>query len=320
MLSKLPLHSDPRLLVGREGSDDAGVYKLTDEIALIQTVDFFTPMINDPTDFGRVAAANALSDVYAMGGRPLTALNVVCFPSPDQDPELLLAILKGGLEKIREAGALLVGGHSLKDQEIKYGLSVLGVAHPDKIVTNAAARPGQALVLTKPLGTGILSTALKGRMLSQEQERLMIRVMTALNDQAAEAMAEAGVRAATDVTGFGLLGHGLEMAQASGVELILEAAKVPVIEGVLDLAGAGMIPGGSLSNQSFCSGSVLLQEDLNPFLVNVLADAQTSGGLLMAVDQEDLPALVEGLESRGVLAAVIGRVGDPGPGRIKVVG
>jgi len=306
--------------VGREGSDDAGVYKLTEEIALIQTVDFFTPMVNDPADFGRVAAANALSDVYAMGGRPLTAMNVVCFPAPDQDPEILLAILQGGLEKIREAGALLVGGHSLKDQEIKYGLSVLGVAHPDRIVTNAAASPDQALVLTKPLGTGILSTALKGRLLSPEQERRMTEVMIALNDRAAEAMLEVGVRAATDVTGFGLLGHGLEMAVASKVELIIDSAAVPLIDGVLDLARMGLVPAGSHVNQSFCSKSVFVQEGVDPFLVNVLADAQTSGGLLMAVDRGDLPALVKGLEGRGVLAAVIGRVGQAGPGRIKVMG
>lgn len=306
------------MLVGRESSDDAGVVKLNDETALIQTVDFFTPMVNDPFDFGRIAAANALSDVYAMGGKPLTAMNIVCFPLQEAGEEVLLKILEGGLDKTREAEAILVGGHSIKDTEIKYGLSVLGLAHPDRLVTNSAVRPGQALVLTKPLGTGIVATALKGRQISPEMEKTVIEVMAQLNHQAAEAMLAAGVRAATDVTGFGLLGHGLEMAQGSGVGLIIEAGQVPLIPGVLDLARMGMVPAGSHSNFSFCSREVDLEDGVEPALSMILADAQTSGGLLMAVEPDRLDGLLADLEARSVLGAVIGRAVADHPGQLRV--
>jgi len=316
-LSRLPLQSDPRLLVGRESSDDAGVYKLSDETALIQTLDFFTPVVNDPYAFGQVAAANALSDVYAMGGRPITVMNIACFPAKG-DKEILLAILKGGLDKVRQAGALLVGGHSLDDPEIKYGLSVTGLAHPDSLVTNAGARPGQILVLTKPLGTGIMATALKGRMLPAEAEERMISLMAALNDQAAEAMVAAKVRAATDITGFGLLGHALEMAQASGVGLTIESSKVPVIDEVMDLARMGLVPGGGHVNREFCARSVEIAPEVDPFLMSVLTDPQTSGGLLMAVEPDMVAGLAADLEGRGVLAAVIGKVDGPGAGRIRL--
>ncbi|MBW1712705.1 MAG: selenide, water dikinase SelD [Deltaproteobacteria bacterium] len=319
VLSQLPLESDPRLLVGRESSDDAGVYQLDDQTALVQTVDFFTPMVNDPYSFGQVAAANALSDVYAMGGQPLTVMNLVCFPAKGVDQEILLAILKGGLDKTRQAGALLVGGHSVDDQEIKYGLSVLGLVHPDKIVTNSKARPGQVLVLTKPLGTGIMATALKGRLLPAGAEEKMIEIMAALNDQSAAAMLAAGVETATDVTGFGLLGHALEMAQASGVELVIEASRTPIIEEVMDLARMGLIPAGSHANQQFCSTALIIEDKVDPYLVNVLSDAQTSGGLLMAVEPDRLEGLLADLKKRGVeAAAAVGRVGPAGPGRIRV--
>jgi len=295
------------------------VVKLTDELAIIQTVDFFTPIVNDPYFFGQVAAANALSDVYAMGGRPLTAMNLVCFPAKNMDKEILFRILEGGLDKIREAGALLVGGHSVDDPEIKYGLSVTGLVHPEKVVSNAAAEPGQALVLTKPLGLGILATALKGRLASAELERRMIEVMSRLNDQAAEAMIAAGVRAATDVTGFGLLGHGLEMAQASGVELVIRASAAPVMDEVLDLARMGLVPAGGHANLSFCARSLIVEEGVDPFLMSVLGDPQTSGGLLMAVAEERLGGLLDDLRSRRVEAAFIGRVGPRLPaGRIRV--
>ncbi len=318
-MDRLPLDADPRLLVGRESSDDAGVIKLNEDTALIQTVDFFTPLVNDPYAFGQIAAANALSDVYAMGGKPLTAMNIVCFPAKNMDKGVLLEILKGGLDKIREAGALLVGGHSVDDPEIKYGLSVTGLVHPDRVVTNAAARPGQVLILTKPLGLGILATALKGRLGSPDLERRMIEVMADLNDRAAEAMIAAGVRAATDITGFGLLGHGLEMAQASGVGLIIEAARTPILEEVLGLARMGMTPAGSHANQAFCAKAVDVAEGVDPFILGVLADAQTSGGLLMAAPEERTEGLMADLAGRGVEASIIGRVEAEPKGRIRVL-
>ncbi len=314
----MPLQSDPRLLVGRESSDDAGVYKLTDEIALIQTIDFFTPMVNDAFHFGRIAAANALSDVYAMGGTPLTVLNVVCFPIKTMDHGILLSILQGGMEVIRQAGALLVGGHSIEDKEIKYGLSVLGTAHPDRIVTNSKAREGQVLILTKPLGTGILSTALKGRLLPPGLEERMIEVMADLNDRAARVMTAHGIKAATDITGFGLMGHALEMAQASGVVLTLKTSRIPVIEGVEDLARMGLIPGGSHANRNYCSHQVEVDEGVDPIMVNIIADAQTSGGLLMAVPPEKEGVVLKQLAAEGVTAATIGEVSGSGEGRILI--
>ena len=223
----LPLETDPNLLVGRETSDDAGVYKLRDDLALIQTLDFFTPIVNDPYLFGQIAAVNALSDIYAMGGKPLTAMNIVCFPKNTLDKSVLKEILKGGLEKIHEAGALLVGGHSVDDVELKYGLSVTGIVHPDKVMTNAGARPGDQLILTKPIGTGIIATALKGKAASREAEEAMIRVMVESNRIGAEVMQEIGAHGCTDITGFGLLGHALEMAVASKHSLTIYALRSP---------------------------------------------------------------------------------------------
>ena len=300
-------------------SDDAGVIKVADDLALIQTVDFFTPIVDDPYTFGQIAAANALSDVYAMGGKPHTAMNMVCFPLKEMGPEILYQILAGGLDKIRQAGALLVGGHSVEDPEIKYGLAVTGLVHPDKVITNAQARVGQALVLTKPLGVGILVTGLKAKLAPPGSEARMIEIMTALNDQAAEAMIAAGVEAATDITGFGLLGHGLEMARASGVELLFESSRVPILEGVIDLARMGLMPGGSRRNRDFCAASIIIEEGVDKFLVDVLADAQTSGGLLMAVAPDRLEGLMDDLASKGVEATTVGRVSDQAAGRIRVV-
>ncbi len=319
MLSRLELQSDPRLLVGRETSDDAGVVQVRDDLALIQTVDFLTPMVNDAYAFGQIAAANALSDVYAMGGQPLAVMNVVCFPAKGGDKEVLFQILKGGLDKVREAGALLVGGHSVEDPEIKFGLAVTGLVHPKRIVTNAKARPGQALVLTKPLGTGILATALKGRLVGSEMERRMIEVMAALNDKAGQAMLSVGVETATDVTGFGLLGHALEMARASGVELIIEAAAAPILPEVIDMARMGLVPGGAHANREFCAAAVEISPEVDPFVATVLSDPQTSGGLLLCSPKDRVEDLKADLESKGVQAAVIGRVGPRGPGRIRVV-
>ena len=251
-MQALPIQSHPDLLVGMETADDAGVYRLTSEIALIQTVDFFTPVVNDPYTFGQIAAANALSDVYAMGGRPLTALNIVCYPVKTVPKEVLQAILAGGLDKIHEAGALLVGGHSVDDTELKYGLAVTGLVHPEKVLTNGGARVGDRLILTKPLGTGVIATAMKGRLASPEAEAEAIRVMTTLNRLPAACLEIPTVHAVTDITGFGLLGHALEMATASHVEITFFAHQVPVLAAAREYAALGLVPGGSFANRRFC--------------------------------------------------------------------
>ena len=252
-MQALPIQSHPDLLVGLETSDDAGVYRLTPEIALIQTVDFFTPVVNDPYTFGQIAAANALSDVYAMGGRPLTALNIVCYPSKTVPQEVLLAILTGGLDKIHEAGALLVGGHSVDDTELKYGLAVTGVVHPDKVLTNGGARVGDQLILTKPLGTGVITIKQKGRLASPQAAAEAIAVMTALNRLPAACLETAAVHAITDITGFGLLGHALEMARSPlNQEITCWAHQVPVLALFPSFAAMGLVPAGSFANRRFC--------------------------------------------------------------------
>ncbi len=316
----LPLETDPNLLVGRETSDDAGVYRLNDETALVQTIDFITPVVNDPFDFGRIAAANALSDVYAMGGRPLTAMNVVCFPVRQMDKSILREILRGGLEKIHEAGAVLVGGHSVEDPEIKYGLSVTGIVHPQKVLTNAGARPGDALVLTKPIGTGILATAIKAGLIAPGAERSAIETMASLNKYAAEAMVGRSVHACTDVTGFGLVGHALEMALAAGVIIAIEAEKVPLLPEVIDALKTGLMPAGSFSNRSFCASHVHAVPSADPLMLDILADAQTSGGLLISLPPDEASDLVDTLKARGIShAAVIGHVKKAPKGGIEIV-
>jgi len=307
------------LIVGFDLADDAGVFRLSDDLCLIQTLDFFTPIVNDPYTFGQIAAANALSDVYAMGGRPITAMNIVGFPVKTMDKEILVEVLKGGFDKVHEAGAALVGGHTVEDLELKYGLSVTGLASPDRIMTNAGARPGQVLVLSKPLGTGILSTALKGRMLSPEDEVLMTQSMTALNRFGTEAAERFGVRAGTDVTGFGLLGHSWEMARASQVGLVIESGRVPVLGQALELAAMGLVPAGSYTNQNFCSKSLSVAEGVAPEMLSLLADAQTSGGLLLAVNPDRVEDLLAALQKEAPRAAIIGRVIDGPPGAIQVV-
>ncbi|HBZ54911.1 MAG TPA: selenide, water dikinase SelD, partial [Syntrophobacteraceae bacterium] len=309
ILNQLPAEVDPRLMVGRETSDDAGVYRLTDDIALIQTVDFFTPVVNDPYEFGRIAAANALSDVYAMGGRPLTAMNIVCFPLRQLDKSILKEILRGGHEKIREAGAALVGGHSVDDLELKYGLSVTGIVHPDRVLTNAEAQPGDALILTKPIGTGILATAIKGALLPDAAIRHATAVMATLNKAAAETMASYPVHACTDITGFGLLGHALEVAVASRVTIEISVDQVPLLPEVHELASMGLIPAGTYSNRNFCSTHVKLDNNVDPVRLDLLADAQTSGGLLIFLSQATAPSLLADLHHHGVAdAAIIGHV------------
>ncbi len=319
-MADLPLETDPNLLVGRETSDDAGVYKIRDDLALIQTLDFFTPIVNDPYRFGQIAAVNALSDVYAMGGRPLTAMNIVGFPKKTMDKGILKEILRGGLEKIHEAGALLVGGHSIDDAELKYGLSVTGIVHPDRVVTNAGARPGDRLLLTKPLGTGIISTALKGKFSSPEAEEAMIAVMVELNRVGAEVMEEVGAQACTDITGFGLLGHALEMANSSQCGIVLRASRVPILSFAREYAQMGLVPAGTYANRNFCQQSLMVDPAIPFHLLDILADAQTSGGLLISVTESRAAEMLAKLKARGIReAAVIGEVTAGPPGTITVL-
>jgi selenide,water dikinase len=318
ILQALPRQSHPDLLVGMETADDAGVYRLTPEMALIQTVDFFTPVVNDPYTFGQIAAANALSDVYAMGGRPLTALNIVCYPARTVPREVLQAILAGGLDKIHEAGALLVGGHSVDDTELKYGLAVTGLVHPERVLTNAGAQVGDELMLTKPLGTGVIATAMKGRQASPEASAAAIDVMKALNRLPGECLESGGVHAVTDITGFGLLGHALEMAVASKVEITFYTQSIPLLPAAREYAAMGLMPGGSFANRNFCAASLQVAPGLDPVLVDLCSDAQTNGGLLLAVSPEQRQHVMDCFQAQSISAWGIGKVTGEAPGRIKL--
>ncbi len=305
--------------MGIDHLDDAGVYRLTEDIALVQSTDFFTPIVDDPFSFGQIAATNALSDIYAMGANPLTAMNLVAFPITKMDGTILREILRGGYAKVQEAGAFLVGGHSIDDTDIKYGLSVTGIVHPDNIVTNARARPGDRLVLTKPLGTGIIGTALKGGMASQEAVRNITESMTTLNRLACEAMVEVGVNACTDITGFGLLGHAMEMAIASDVGIAIQSQSVPIFPEAEGYAAMGMVPGGTGRNREFCSCRVDIAGDISDVKMDILYDAQTSGGLLISVEVGKVERLLEQLHAKGVQqAAMIGEVREDLKGRIVI--
>ncbi len=313
VVRNLPRPTDPNLLVGTDHFDDAGVYKLDDATALVLTVDFFPPLVDDPYQFGRIAAANSLSDVYAMGGRPLTVLNIVGFPDEDLPIEILGEILRGGAERVAAAGAVVAGGHSVRDSEIKFGLAVTGVVHPDRILTNGGAKVGDVLVLTKPIGSGILTTAAKKGMIGEDDLTEAIEVMADLNRAAAEAAIEVGVHAATDITGFGLVGHAFEMASASGVSVEIRAESVPLLARALELAGAGVVTRAHQSNLEYL-GDRFSGGTVDPTLINVLADAQTSGGLLLAVAPDRADALVAALRKRNTrTAAVIGRAAAPTP-------
>jgi selenide,water dikinase len=300
-----PPDPDPRVLVGYGTSDDAGVFLVGDGLALVQTLDFFTPIVDDPLDFGRIAATNAFSDVYAMGGRPITALNIVAFPE-DLDLQILSRILEGGASVARAAGAAVLGGHTIKDAEPKYGMAVTGLVDPARIVTNANVQPGDALVLTKPLGTGVLTTALKKGAIAPADLDGAVRWMTTLNEGAARAMLANGAHAATDVTGFGLLGHAGGMAHTSGVALRIVAEAVPVMKRVLDLVAAGLVPGGTRHNAETHAAFTTFDPNVPEPLRMALSDAQTSGGLLIAVPADRVDALVADLLAAGVLGAVIG--------------
>ena len=302
-----------------ERAEDAGVYKLTDDLAVIQTLDFFTPIVDDPYAFGQVAAANALSDVYAMGGQPLTAMNIVCFPIKTMDISVLQEILAGGLAKVHEADAIIVGGHTVEDDELKYGLSITGVIHPDKVVLNSGARTGDKLILTKPLGTGIISTAVKGGVASADAEAKIVKSMTTLNRKAAELMQEIGVHAGTDVTGFGLLGHAGEMINGSDVGMTIHAIAVPFFPEAREYAEMGMIPGGLHRNRDFRSNMVTIKKTVPDYMSDILFDPQTSGGLLISVAPEKAQGLLERMRREGIdEAAMIGEVVAEPKGKITV--
>ena len=312
VLGRLPKFSDRDLIVGFETSDDAAVYKITNDVAVIQTLDFFTPVVDDPYTFGQVAATNALSDVYAMGGEPKIALNIVCFPE-DLDPDILGEILRGGAEKVREAGAVLVGGHSIQDDVPKYGLSVTGLVHPDRIYKNFGCRKGDVLILTKQLGSGVVNTAVKAQMASKEAEQEAIRVMTTLNKKAKETAENFTIHACTDVTGFGLLGHCGEMAAASGAVIEIGVKGVAFMQDAEEYARMGLIPGGAYRNQRHVK-DLLDAGDVDEAYVDLLSDPQTSGGLLFAVPQEEAAGFLDALRNAdlGTKVSVVGRVAEDG--------
>ncbi len=305
MLHSLPSFEHPDLIVGTETSDDAGVFRLRDDLAIVNTVDFFTPIVDDPFAFGQIAAANALSDVYAMGGEPKTALNIVGFPKGKLDLGVLTDIIRGGSERVRAAGAVLIGGHSIIDDELKYGLAVTGVVHPDRVVRNVGVRPDDALVLTKALGTGIIATGLKRRKASTASVRATVASMIALNDTASAIMRIFSVHACSDVTGFGLLGHAFEMASGSGVTIVLEARTLPLLPGARRLARLGCVTGGCRRNREYLKNKTSVHRSVRDDLVEIALDPQTSGGLLMALPADRADALVDRLRSKGIDAATL---------------
>jgi len=308
VLSQLPKNEDNNnLLIGLDTSDDAAVYKLNDETALIQTLDFFTPMIDDPYIFGQIAAANSLSDVYAMGGNPIVAMNIVCFPSC-HDMDVLGEILKGGFDKVKESGALLVGGHTVDDKEPKYGLSVSGVVNPEKVLSNSNAKVGDKLILTKPIGVGILNTAMKENLISKDISNKVIEVMVHLNKYAAKSFDNIKVNSVTDITGFGLLGHALEMAKASNVSIEINSNDVPILDGAIDMAKMGIIPAGMYRNKEYISKDVDII-NIDTSIEDILYDPQTSGGLLVSVKEELAEDLIEDMKLNGSIEAkIIGSV------------
>ncbi len=307
MLKNLPIESDPNLLVGFNKADDAGVFRINHRQALIQSVDFFPPIVNDPYAFGQIAAANALSDIYAMGGTPLTALNIVGFPA-QMKPQVLTDILRGGSDKVHEAGAVVVGGHSIKDKELKYGVAVTGIIDTDKIISNDGARPGDRLFLTKPLGTGIITTAIKQKRASDEDTRNVTGRMAQLNKAAAELMVRRHAHAATDITGFGILGHAYEMADASGISIELEFNRLPILPNAIEFARAGALTGGANANRDYLADKVRIDNRLKKEETDILFDAQTSGGLLIAIDNNIVEKFTADAEKSGIELNMIGRV------------
>jgi selenide,water dikinase len=317
----LPLISDPNLLTGFEHAEDAGVYQLSADLALVQTVDFFTPIVDDPFTFGQIAVTNALNDVYAMGGKPITAMNIVCFPIKTMDKNILREVLRGGLDKMREAGVLLVGGHSVEDNELKYGLAVTGVIHPDKVLFNRGAKPGDCLILTKPLGTGIVSTAIKVGEVNPDLMKMATSCMTRLNKRTSEIMIAAGdIHSCTDITGFGFLGHASEMIEGENVGLRINSSAVPVFAGVQELVETGFVPGGLYRNKDFRIKQVQKEESCPDWLFDILFDPQTAGGLFFSLPRNKGNTLIKKLHDAGVTdAAIVGEVVTEHAGKIVVI-
>jgi selenide,water dikinase len=302
-LHELPKFTNSDMLVGTETGDDAGVYRLRPDLAIVNTVDFFTPIVDDPYIFGQISAANSLSDVYAMGGDPKTCMNIVCFPKGKMDIEILGEILKGGADKVKESGAVIIGGHSIIDEEIKYGMAVTGVIHPDKIFRNVGVQEGDVLILTKPLGTGIITTALKKGKASEESVGEAVKSMITLNAAASLVARKHPVHACSDVTGFGILGHALGMASGSGVTLVIESAKMPLLRRAASLAEKGYITGGCKRNREYLNDKMAIDKSIREGLVEVALDPQTSGGLLIAVAKRHAAKLLEDLHNAGVAHA-----------------
>lgn len=294
--------------MGLDTSDDAAIYKLTDDIALIQTLDFFTPMVDDPYTFGQIAAANALSDVYAMGGEPTVAMNIVCFPSC-HDMNVLGEILRGGFDKVKESGCLLVGGHTVDDQEPKYGLSVSGTVHPDKVLANSTAKIGDKLILTKPIGAGIMNTAMKVGLVDKESSDYVVDCMTHLNMYAARSFKKYKINAATDITGFGMMGHSIEVAKASGVTIKLDSKKIPMLKGVVEFAKMGIIPEGAYKNMGYAQDDSYIDPSVPEAISDVLHDPQTSGGLLVSVPADIAEEVAADMLANGSFTAeIVGEV------------
>ena len=318
VLRHLPKSVNENLLVGLDTSDDAAVYKINEELAIIQTLDFFTPVVDDPYTFGQIAAANSLSDIYAMGGDPVLCMNIVCFPDCLK-PEVLSEILKGGFDKVEEAGAILVGGHSVSDDEPKYGLSITGFVHPDKVITNCGAKVGDVIIITKPLGLGIINTAIKGQMVDDETYKEAVKVMTTLNKFGKDAIdGIGGVNSVTDVTGFGLLGHALEMAEGSDVSIDLNYKDIPIIDKALEYAQMGLVPAGTYANKTHIGDKVSFKSEISEDFKDVLYDPQTSGGLLISVSKEDSKKVLERLKLSPLSYGIIGEVKKRGDHFINV--
>jgi len=315
----LTFPTDKNVIVGMDRADDAGVYKINDELALIQTLDFFTPIVDDPYWFGQIAAANALSDIYAMGGVPKTAMNIVAFPIKQMDIGILRQILQGGIDKLKEAAVALIGGHSVEDPELKYGLSVTGFIHPRKVLIKSRLIPGDHLVLTKPLGTGIINTAVKGGLASPETVEKATLLMASLNRKAAEIMRRYSVHACTDITGFGLLGHLSEMTSGSGYSVLLKSACIPVLPEAMEFASMGLVPAGAHRNRKFREPMVIMDPAIDDVMRDILYDPQTSGGLLICVEAGDVASMIRDMHQQQIVAADIGTILPEPSEKIRIV-
>jgi selenide, water dikinase len=319
VLSGLPRQpADPNLIVGFDTADDAGVYRLRDDLALVQTLDFFTPIVDDPYDYGRIAALNSINDVWAMAGTPITAMAITCFPKKGVDPAILGEIMRGGLETINKYGVTLVGGHSVDNEQIMFGYSVTGLIHPEKVATNSGARAGDVIILTKPIGTGVISTGIKKAHASDAVVAASVETMLTPGKYAAEAMQEFGVKGATDVTGFALLGHAWEMACASKVTIEIDATAVPLLDGALELASQGLLTSGDKTNREYIGADVEIAGSIDENLVRLLFDPQTAGGMLIAIAESNAESLLAALRRNYRNAQIIGRVHPRGPRAIVV--